>query len=59
MNTVRAQKEQAVSDLCEVAKQSHSMVAVHYRGMDVTSMTAFRAAARKQNIYVKVIKNLK
>ena len=57
MNTVRAQKEQAVSDLCDVAKQSHSMVAVHYRGMDVTSMTAFRAAARKQNIYVKVIKN--
>ena len=57
MNTVRIQKEKAVSDLCDIAKQSHSMVAVHYRGMDVASMTDLRAAARKQNIYVKVIKN--
>ena len=57
MNTVRIQKEKAVSDLCDIAKQSHSMVAVHYRGMDVASMTDLRAAARKQNIYIKVIKN--
>ena len=56
MNTVRIQKEKAVSDLCDIAKQSHSMVAVHYRGMDVTSMTALRAAARKQNIYINNIK---
>ena len=57
MNAVLAQKEKAVEDLKDIAQRSHSMLAAHYRGMDVTSMTALRSAARKQNIYVKVIKN--
>lgn len=57
MNAVLALKEKSVSALREVATQSHSMVALHYRGMDVASMTALRSEARKQNVYVKVIKN--
>ena len=57
MNAVIQAKEQAVAELKEVAKKSHSMVAVHYRGMNVSSMTALRSAARKQNVYIKVIKN--
>ena len=57
MNPVMAAKEKAVSDLKDIALKSHSMVAVHYRGMDVSSMTSLRAAARKENVFVKVIKN--
>jgi large subunit ribosomal protein L10 len=57
MKSVMVLKEQAVADLSAIAKQSHSMVAVHYRGMKVSSMTALRSAARKQNVYVKIIKN--
>ena len=57
MNMVLQAKQQKVADLVDVAKRSHSMVAVHYRGMDVTSMTALRSVARQNNVYVKVIKN--
>lgn len=57
MSAVIAAKQQAVTDLVDVAKKSHSLVAVHYRGMNVTSMTSLRRAARHNNVYVKVIKN--
>lgn len=57
MKAVIKAKEQAVAELNEVAKKSHAMVAVHYRGMNVSSMTALRSAAKKQNVYIKVIKN--
>ena len=57
MNSVLAHKQKAVADLSEIANRSHSMVAVHYRGMNVAAMTALRSEARKQAIYVKVIKN--
>lgn len=57
MKPVLVAKQQAVEDLKEVATKSHSMIAVHYRGMNVSSMTALRTAARKQNVYLKVIRN--
>ena len=57
MSSVLAAKQQEVNDLVEVAKKSHSLVAVHYRGMNVTAMTALRSEARKRNVYMKVIKN--
>jgi large subunit ribosomal protein L10 len=57
MKPVLVAKQQAVKDLRDVAMKSHSVVAVHYRGMNVSSMTALRSAARKQNVYLKVIRN--
>ena len=57
MSAVLALKEKSVYSLREVATQSYSVVALHYRGMNVASMTALRSEARKQNVYIKVIKN--
>lgn len=50
-------KQALVAEVNEVAASSESAVAAEYRGLSVAQMTEFRAQAREQGVYVRVIKN--
>ena len=50
-------KKALVAEVNEVATSSQSAVAAEYRGLSVTQMTDFRAKARNEGVYVRVIKN--
>lgn len=50
-------KKTIVTEIARVAKNAISAVAVDYRGLTVSEITELRANARKQNVYVKVIRN--
>jgi len=50
-------KKALVAEVAEVAAKAHSVVAAEYRGLTVGQMTDLRAKARKQGVYVRVIKN--
>ena len=52
-----AEKQQLVAEVNEVAATAHSAVAAEYRGMSVAQMTEFRAKARGEGVYVRVVKN--
>lgn len=52
-----ADKQALVAEVNEVAANSESAVAAEYRGLSVAQMTEFRATAREQGVYVRVIKN--
>jgi len=52
-----ADKQALVAEVNEVAANSESAVAAEYRGLSVQQMTEFRARAREQGVYVRVIKN--
>ena len=47
MNAVLAQKEKAVEDLKDGCTTLSFYAAAHYRGMDVTSMTALEICCSK------------
>ena len=51
------QKKALVDEVHEVASGAHSAVAAEYRGLSVDQMTEFRARARNEDVYVKVVKN--
>ena len=51
------QKKALVAEVHEVASEAHSAVAAEYRGLSVDQMTEFRARARNEDVYVKVVKN--
>lgn len=51
------QKKALVAEVHEVASAAHSAVAAEYRGLTVDQMTEFRARARNEDVYVKVVKN--
>ena len=51
------QKKALVAEVREVASGAHSAVAAEYRGLSVDQMTEFRARARNEDVYVKVVKN--
>jgi len=51
------QKKAVVSEVAEVAAVAHSAIAAEYIGMSVEAMTALRAKAREQNVYLRVVKN--
>lgn len=51
------QKKALVDEVREVASGAHSAVAAEYRGLSVDQMTEFRARARNEDVYVKVVKN--
>ena len=51
------QKKALVAEVHEVASGAHSVVAAEYRGLSVDQMTEFRARARNEDVYVKVVKN--
>lgn len=50
-------KKALVAEVNEVAATAHSAIAAEYRGLSVAQMTELRANARKQGVYVRVVKN--
>jgi large subunit ribosomal protein L10 len=50
-------KKTLVAEVNQVAATSESAVAAEYRGLSVVQMTEFRAKARDEGVYVRVIKN--
>ena len=50
-------KKALVAEVNAVATQAQSAVAAHYRGLTVSQMTSLRARARKQGVYMRVVKN--
>jgi len=50
-------KKAVVAEVAEVASQAYSAVAAEYHGLSVSDMTALRVAARKENVYLRVIRN--
>src|ERR1700730_12358520 len=50
-------KKARVGDVVEVAARAQSVVAAEYRGLTVGQMTELRARARRQGVYMRVVKN--
>jgi len=50
-------KRALVDEVSQVAASAHSAVAAEYRGLSVGEMTELRVAARKSDVYLKVVKN--
>jgi len=50
-------KKSLVAEVNEVAASALSAIAADYRGMTVAQMTEFRAKARDEGVYVRVVKN--
>jgi large subunit ribosomal protein L10 len=50
-------KQALVAEVNEVASGAQSAIAAEYRGLSVTQMTEFRAQARNEGVYVRVVKN--
>jgi large subunit ribosomal protein L10 len=51
------QKKEVVAELAEVASGALSLVAAQYDGLTVAQLTALRAKARKDGVYLRVAKN--
>jgi large subunit ribosomal protein L10 len=51
------QKKALVAEVAEVARSAQSVVAAEYRGLSVTQITSLRAKARKEGVYMRVVKN--
>jgi large subunit ribosomal protein L10 len=51
------QKKEVVAELAEVAPSALSLVAAQYSGMTVAQLTALRAKARQEGVYLRVAKN--
>ena len=52
-----AEKQAIVAEVAEIAASAHSAIAAEYRGMTVDAMTPLRAEARKNGVYLRVVKN--
>jgi len=50
-------KKALVAEVAEVAAKAQSVVAAEYRGLTVGQMTELRSRARKQGVYMRVVKN--
>ena len=50
-------KKALVAEVAAVAAKAQSVVAAEYRGLTVSQMTELRAKARKQGVYMRVVKN--
>lgn len=51
------QKQGVVSEVTEVAKQAHSVIAAEYQGLTVGEMTQLRIKARESSVHLRVVKN--
>jgi len=51
------QKKAVVAEVAEVAGKAYSAVAAEYRGMTVEQITNLRVAARKEGVFIRVVKN--
>ena len=52
-----AEKKAVVAEVAEIAAAAHSAVTAEYRGLSVSQMTELRANARKNGVYLRVVKN--
>jgi large subunit ribosomal protein L10 len=50
-------KKALVAEVAAVAQKAQSVVAAEYRGLTVGQMTELRARARRQGVYMRVVKN--
>lgn len=50
-------KKAVVAEVAEVASSAYSAIAAEYRGLSVSDMTELRVAARKENVYLRVVRN--
>ncbi len=50
-------KKSIVAEVAEVASIAYSAVAAEYHGLTVSDMTELRVAARKENVYLRVVRN--
>ena len=50
-------KKVIVGEVATVAQEAQSAIACEYAGLSVVRMTALRAAARKQDVYLRVVRN--
>ena len=50
-------KKAVVAEVSEVASNAFSAVAAEYRGLTVSEMTELRVAARKENVYLRVVRS--
>lgn len=57
MSLTLEQKKSVVAEVNEVAAGAQAAIAAEYTGMTVADMTALRAQARAQGVYVRVVKN--
>jgi large subunit ribosomal protein L10 len=51
------QKQTIVAEVAEIAARAYSAIAADYNGLSSAQMTALRAKARAQGVYVRVVKN--
>ncbi len=51
------QKKAMVQEVAQVAAKAYSAVAAEYRGLTATQVESLRVAARKNGVYLKVVKN--
>lgn len=51
------QKKAVVAEVAEVAGKAYSSVAAEYRGLTVDQITNLRVQARKEGVFVRVVKN--
>lgn len=57
MSLTLKEKQAVVSEVNEVAANSQTAVAAEYIGLTVAQMTNLRARARKDGVYLRVVKN--
>ena len=50
-------KRKIVAEVKDVAQKAYSVVAAEYNGLSVAQMTDLRVAARKENVYLRVVRN--
>jgi len=50
-------KKAIVADVAAIAASAVSAIATDYRGLTVAQMTALRAKARKNGVYLKIVRN--
>ncbi len=51
------QKKNVVAEVAVVAASAHSAIAAEYAGLNVGDLTDLRAQARKEGVYLRVVKN--
>lgn len=51
------EKEAIVAEVAKVATQALSVVAVDYRGLTVSEMTALRSQARRAEVHLQIVRN--
>lgn len=50
-------KKSIVAEVSAIAANAHSAIAAEYRGLSVGEMTELRVKARKEGVYIRVVKN--